>query len=96
MPRYIHTYIHATYESTWFSKDRMTGYGEALKALSAIASSTSCRERVTRLKSGVVKHNLSKMKRDLNELQSDTSDRANVATPTLKGISVVMVKPWVM
>lgn len=31
-----------TYESTWFSKDRMTGYGEVLKALSAMASMTSC------------------------------------------------------
>lgn len=31
-----------TYESTWFSKDRMRGYGEVLKALSAIASITSC------------------------------------------------------
>lgn len=31
-----------TYESTWFSKDRMTGYGEVLKALSAMASITSC------------------------------------------------------
>lgn len=30
-----------TYESTWFSKDRMTGYGEVLKALSAMASITS-------------------------------------------------------
>lgn len=30
-----------TYESTWFSKDRMRGYGEVLKALSAIASITS-------------------------------------------------------
>lgn len=31
-----------TYESTWFSKDRIRGYGEVLKALSAIASITSC------------------------------------------------------
>lgn len=34
-----------TYESTWFSKDRMTGYGEVLNALSAIASITSCGPR---------------------------------------------------
>lgn len=32
-----------TYDSTWFSNDRMTGYGEVLNALSAIASRTSCR-----------------------------------------------------
>lgn len=32
----------ATYESTWFSKERMTGYGDVLKALSAMASITSC------------------------------------------------------
>ena len=37
-----HSHILTTYESTWFSKDRMTGYGEVLKALSAIASITSC------------------------------------------------------
>ncbi len=30
-----------TYESTWFSKDRMMGKGEVLKAHSAIASITS-------------------------------------------------------
>lgn len=30
-----------TYESTWFSKDRMTGNGDVLKALSAMASITS-------------------------------------------------------
>ena len=30
-----------TYESTWFSKDRMTGKGEVLKAHSAMASITS-------------------------------------------------------
>lgn len=36
------THRRATYESTWFSKDRMTGYGEVLKALSAMASITSC------------------------------------------------------
>lgn len=32
---------NVTYESTWFSKDRMRGYGEVLNALSAIASITS-------------------------------------------------------
>lgn len=37
-----HTERDGTYESTWFSKDRMRGYGEVLKALSAIASITSC------------------------------------------------------
>lgn len=30
-----------THESTWFSNDRMTGYGEVLKALSAMASIAS-------------------------------------------------------
>lgn len=30
-----------SYESTWFSKERMMGYLEVLKALSAIASITS-------------------------------------------------------
>lgn len=30
-----------TYESTWFSKDRITGYGEVLNAHSEIASITS-------------------------------------------------------
>lgn len=44
----IRTSVHVTtqklrsYESTWFSKERMTGYCEVLKALSAIASITSC------------------------------------------------------
>lgn len=33
-----------TYESTWFSNDRMTGKGEVLKAHSAMASITSWRE----------------------------------------------------
>lgn len=33
--------ISCTYESTWFSKDRIRGYGEVLNALSAIASITS-------------------------------------------------------
>ena len=32
-----------SYESTWFSNERMMGYCEVLKALSAIASITSCR-----------------------------------------------------
>ena len=40
-----HIYTDVTYESTWFSKDRMTGYGDVLKALSAIASITSCSPR---------------------------------------------------
>lgn len=31
-----------THESTWFSKERITGYGDVLKALSAMASITSC------------------------------------------------------
>lgn len=30
-----------THESTWFSKDRITGYGDVLKALSAMASMAS-------------------------------------------------------
>lgn len=34
--------MEETYESTWFSKERMTGYGDVLKALSAMASITSC------------------------------------------------------
>lgn len=38
----------ATYESTWFSKERMTGYGEVLKALSAMASITSCRTHTSK------------------------------------------------
>lgn len=32
-----------SYESTWFSKDSMTGKGEVLKAHSAMASITSCK-----------------------------------------------------
>lgn len=39
--RQTYSETDTTYESTWFSKDRMTGYGEVLKALSAIASITS-------------------------------------------------------
>lgn len=42
-PEVIHREADVTHESTWFSKDRMRGYGEVLKALSAIASITSCR-----------------------------------------------------
>lgn len=34
--------------STWFSKERMTGYWEVLNALSAMASITSCRGTETR------------------------------------------------
>lgn len=34
-----------TYESTWFSKDRMTGNGDVLKAHSAMASITSWKTR---------------------------------------------------
>lgn len=33
--------VDKTHESTWFSKERVTGYGEVLKALSAMASITS-------------------------------------------------------
>lgn len=32
-----------SHESTWFSKDSMTGNGEVLKAHSAMASITSCK-----------------------------------------------------
>lgn len=42
LPSRRHRQRKVTHESTWFSKDRMRGYGEVLKALSAIASITSC------------------------------------------------------
>lgn len=34
--------VEKPYVSTWFSNERMTGYWEVLKALSAMASITSC------------------------------------------------------
>lgn len=34
--------VGKTHVSTWFSNERMTGYWEVLKALSAMASITSC------------------------------------------------------
>lgn len=37
--------LKMTYESTWFSNDRMMGKGEVLKAHSAIASITSYKSR---------------------------------------------------
>ena len=37
----LHPWFEMTHESTWFSKDRMMGKGEVLKAHSAIASITS-------------------------------------------------------
>lgn len=39
--------MDVSYESTWFSKESTTGYLDVLKALSAIASITSCHEERT-------------------------------------------------
>lgn len=71
-----------TYESTWFSKDKMTGNGEVLKALSAIASITSCGRTEVACWYQVI------MNYTCNPICSFFC--------TLKGISVVMVNPWVI
>lgn len=108
-----------TYESTWFSKDRMTGYGEVLKALSAMASITSyspgqkdqsnldetSKLMVQKILVGGFNHRnytiyvISNDENNLNQylwsLNEELHESRGV-TPTLKGISVVMVNPWVM
>lgn len=110
------------YESTWFSKERMTGYGEVLKALSAMASITSYspgqkdqnnRDETSKQKGEQIlvwgfnhhkytiyviynrESNLDQHLISLNEKFAVLNESREIP-PTLKGISVVMVNPWVM